>query len=151
MNAAAYVVDTNVYIRAFREAEFGEKFRAWHGRALSRLAMSAVVLHELLVGAADEQRRHQLESTYAAEFRRRRRLLVPSEAVWRAAARADRRIRANGRYRQALAQRSFANDLLIALACREIGAVLVTANAADFELIRSVTGVRFVEPLPEPV
>lgn len=146
--AAAYLVDTNLYIRAFREVEFGERFRAWHAAAIARLAMSAVVLHELLVGASDKHRRQLLERGYAAEFRRRRRLLVPSASVWSRAAEADRQLRARGGYEAKLEQRSFANDLLIALTCREVGAILVTANADDFELIRSVTGVRFVADLP---
>lgn len=146
--AAAYVVDTNLYIRAFREAEFGERFRAWHAAAIGRLAMSVVVLHELLVGAGDDRKRHQIEQGYAAEFHRRGRLLVPSATVWRRAADADRRLRASGAARETLAQRSFANDLLIALCCREIGAIVVTANAEDFGRIRKVTGVRHVAELP---
>jgi predicted nucleic acid-binding protein len=146
--SAAYIVDTNLYIRAFREAEFGERFRAWHGEVIARLAMSAVVLHELLVGVDNEHKRQLLERTYAAEFRQRGRLLVPSEAAWSRAASADRQLRAKGGYVEKLAQRSFANDLLIAFTCREIGAILVTANTTDFELIQSVTGVRYAPDLP---
>jgi predicted nucleic acid-binding protein len=146
--SAAYVVDTNLYIRAFREAGFGEQFRAWHARTIARLAMSAVVLHELLVGARDERRQRLLEDAYAVEFRRRGRLIVPSEAVWKRAADADRELRLESRYGEKLTQRSFANDLLIALSCREIGAVVVTANADDFELIRRITGVRHTAELP---
>lgn len=149
--AAAYVVDTNLYIRAFREEEFGERFRAWHAETILRLALSAVVLHELLVGARDKRSRHLLERMYAAEFRRRGRLIVPSESVWQRAAAVDRRLRTKSGMREMLAKRSFANDLLIALTCREIGAVIITANTTDFELIQQVTGVRHLPDLPVPI
>ena len=147
--AAAYVIDTNFYIRAFREAAFGEWFRSWHREALARLAMSAVVLHELLVGALDDQRRHMVESVYAGAFRRRDRLILPSERTWSRAAESHRAIRGMGGFDHKLKLRSFANDLLIAHTCREVGATLVTANSEDFDLIRRVTGVRSVFELPD--
>lgn len=146
--AAAYVVDTTLYIRAFRESDYGERFRVWHAAMIPRLAMSTVVLHELLVGATSKRSRHLIEGGYAMEFQRRGRLLTPSVSVWKNAADADLRLRARGRYREKLGQRSFAHDLLIALTCREIGAILVTKNVADFELIRGVTGVRYHTDLP---
>lgn len=147
--AAAYIVDTSLYIRAFRESDYGERFRIWHARMIPRLAMSGVVLHELLVGARKKRGRHLIEAAYAMEFQRRGRLLTPSVAVWKKAADADRRLRTNGGYREKLEKRSFAHDLLIALTCREMGAILLTNNTADFELIRSVTGVRYLTDLPE--
>lgn len=146
--SAIYLVDTNLYIRAFREAKFGQRFRDWHRQMIARLAMSIVVFHELLVGATDTRRRYPLERTYLAEFRRHGRLLVPSESVWTRAADADRKIRDKGSFKDKLEQRSFANDLLIALTCREIGGVLVTSNVDDFGLIHEITGVRFVQDLP---
>ena len=148
--SAVYVVDTNLYVRAFRDPEYGTRFRAWHAEVIARLAMSAVVLHELLVGADDKHSRHLLERTYATEFHKRGRLLVPSEWVWRRAAEADRKLRASRRYEEKLAHCSFANDLLIALTCREVGAILLTANTADFDLIRGVTGVRYLPDIPAP-
>ena len=83
---AAYLVDTNFYIRALRDKEFGDRFRAWHRDAIARLVLSAVVLHELLVGARHRQMQHVLEREYADEFRCRGRLIVPFESVWRRAA-----------------------------------------------------------------
>lgn len=143
-----YLIDTNLYIRAFREPEFGNRFRSWHEQMIGRLVMSVVVLHELLVGATDERRRHLVERAYAGEFRSRGLLLLPSEAVWSKAVAADRTIRGKPKYRPKLDQRSFANDLLIALTCREAGATLITANADDFELIAMATGVRYRTDLP---
>jgi predicted nucleic acid-binding protein len=44
--------------------------------------------------------------------------------------------------------RSFLNDVLLAVSCREAGAVLITANVADFARIRTVESFRFMEPWP---
>lgn len=44
--------------------------------------------------------------------------------------------------------RAFANDVLIAASCREVGATLVTRNHRDFERVRKVIAFRFVPPWP---
>jgi len=45
--------------------------------------------------------------------------------------------------------RSFLNDVLLAVSCREAGLTLVTNNTADFELIAEVEAVRFGLPWPK--
>ena len=143
------IVDTNLYIQAIRDATFGEAFRAWHRRAVHRLALSAVVLHELLAGAEDARLRHHIETQFAALFRARGRLLAPSARTWERAAAADRALRRDKRNAARLERRGFLNDLLIALTAREIGATVLTRNLDDFSLIATVTGVRFTDVLPE--
>jgi len=44
--------------------------------------------------------------------------------------------------------RSFVNDVLLAMSCREAGAVLVTANMRDFARIAAVRRFEFVAPWP---
>jgi predicted nucleic acid-binding protein len=143
-----FLIDTNFYIRAIQEAVFGAAFREWHKQYVPSLAMSAVVLHELLVGAQDVKLRHRIQSDYAERFLVRRRLLAPSNAVWERAAAADTKLRQEKQYAERLILRGFANDLLIALTAREIGATVLTANSDDFDLIASVTGVRHRPVLP---
>lgn len=109
--------------------------------------MSTVVLFELMVGAATKVARHRLEADYVRAFRLANRILTPSQLVWEKAAAAEADLRVRKRHAGKLEARGFANDLLIALTCRSIGATLITANVADFELIRSVTGVRFANEL----
>jgi predicted nucleic acid-binding protein len=137
------LVDTNYYVRAIRDAAFGERFRAWHAVSLAELVLSAVVLHELLVGATDTHARRRLEVAYAEPFRRRSRVLVPSLAVWERAADTDATLRKDGRYAALLDQRGFANDLLIALSARAIGATVLTENVTHFGILNEVTGVRY--------
>jgi predicted nucleic acid-binding protein len=145
--AGLLVVDTNIYIRAFREELFGQRFRAWHRANIHRLTLSTVVLYELMVGADTKSVRHRLEADYVRAFRHVNRILTPSEIVWEKAAEAEAELRSRKRYASKIGTRGFANDLLIALTCRTIGATLITGNVADFELIRSVTGVRFASEL----
>ena len=47
--------------------------------------------------------------------------------------------------------KSFGNDVLLALSCREAGLVLVTDNGRDFERIARVVPFDFVAPWPMPL
>jgi len=42
--------------------------------------------------------------------------------------------------------RSFANDILVAASARELGAVILRENSADFSIIASVLDIRFTQP-----
>jgi predicted nucleic acid-binding protein len=44
--------------------------------------------------------------------------------------------------------KSFANDILLALSCREAGCVLVTENDQDFQRIRRYVTFDYVKPWP---
>ena len=44
--------------------------------------------------------------------------------------------------------KAFANDLLLALSCRESGCVLVTENDRDFSRIRRFISFEYVKPWP---
>jgi len=144
-----FLLDSNVYIAGFNDPEFGEAFRAFHRQNLPRLILSAVVAHELLVGARDRRRIDSLERGLLEPVRTRRRIHVPTLATWNLAADIDRRLRELGSYEGSLTQRSFGNDLLIAATARELGATLVTRNLGDFEIIRRVVPIHFHLPWPE--
>ena len=103
-----FLLDSNVYIAGFNDPEFGEAFRAFHQKNLPRLVLSAVVAHELLVGARDRRRIDALERGLIEPFRTRRRIHVPTQATWNLAADIDRGLRELGGYDSSLAQRSAA-------------------------------------------
>ncbi len=142
------LLDSNVYIRSFNDETFGTEFRAFHQAALPQLALSAVVLTELLVGANSPAREKVLRRTIVEPFQTRKRIHVPTRQAWELSAEVDRRIRALGSFAASLAQRGFFNDILIAASARELGGVVVTQNVADFTLIQRVLDFQFRTPWP---
>jgi predicted nucleic acid-binding protein len=62
------------------------------------------------------------------------------------AATIDRRLRKHRNLDSKLKTRSFANDILIAATARELGAVIVTENVEDFNVIGSVLDIQSALP-----
>jgi predicted nucleic acid-binding protein len=143
-----YLIDSNVYIRAFREAGFGADLQAFHRLNLARLVVSAVVASELLVGAQKPDRERAIRRTLVEPFRSRGRLLTPTWSTWELASRIDRGIRRQPASRTRLNQRSFMQDILIAATAREVGATIISENTADFALIGRHVDIAFVPPWP---
>lgn len=146
-----YLIDSNVYIRAFREAAFGSELQAFHRGNIARLVMSAVVATELMIGAQKPDRERALRRALIEPFQTRRRLITPTWSTWELVARIDRGIRRQAASRTRLAQRSFLHDMLIAASARELGATIITENIADFELIGRHVDTAFVPPWPPTV
>jgi predicted nucleic acid-binding protein len=132
------VFDTDLYIDWI---EAGLHQELMLDRSLVRY-MSAVVLLELQAGALTAASADAVSGLYKT-FGRTERLLVPSaETYWRAGS-ALRTLQT--RHRINLRRRiTLANDCLIALSARQIGATLVTRNLRDYELIRQVTPFAFI-------
>ena len=128
-----HLIDSNVYLHGFRDLGFGEILRQFHLKHLPRLVLSAVVAHELLVGAANAGRERSLRRGLVEPFRTRQRLHVPARQTWEMAAKIDRRLRKQINLEPKLRTRSFANDILIAASARELGAIILTENSADFQ------------------
>ena len=143
-----YLLDSNVYIRGFREMTFGRELQEFHRRELRRLVVSAVVASEVLVGAQSPRRERAVRGTLVEPFRARRRFLVPGWSTWALATAIDRQLRARLTLRGRLGERSFFHDILIAASARELGATIITLNTADFGLIGRHVDITFVEPWP---
>ena len=146
-----YLLDSNVYLRAFRDAGFGGQLERFHRAHLPRLVVSAVVVSELLVGAQTPAGARALQRTLVEPFRSRKRFLTPGWRTWEQAVAIDRGIRQQRTHRTALGQRSFFHDILIASTAREMGATIVTFNVADFALIAQHVDIDVVEPWPDGV
>lgn len=147
--ATPFVIDTNLYVYAEREPEVRDTLRGFLRDVSGRVVVSTVVLHELLVGAADTKTRTAIERAVLAPFARRLRLLETSAAVWREAAAITRALRTDGGYAGSLALPSFHRDVLIAASVRSVGATLITTNARDFAVIARVYGFRYATRFPE--
>ena len=141
-----HLIDSNVYIHAFRDSAFGETLRRFHHKHLPQLVLSAVVVHELLVGAANTTKERSVRRGLLEPFSARQRLHVPARQTWEMAATVDRRLRKRMNLESKLETRSFANDMLIAASARELGAIILTENTADFSIIASVLDIRFMQP-----
>jgi len=141
-----HLIDSNVYIHGFRDSAFGESLRQFHRKQLPRMVLSAIVVHELLVGAENAAKEKSLRRGLIAPFRTRQRLHVPARQTWEMAASIDLRLRKRADLASKLQTRSFANDMLIAASARELGATILTENSDDFSIIASVLDIRFITP-----
>lgn len=109
--------------------------------------LSAVVVQELRAGVRGRDA-SRLESSIVEPFERRGRLITPSYSAWKEAGRVLSELIAPARWNTVT--RSFVNDVLLAMSCREAGVVLVTTNLGDFTRIASVRAFEFVAPWPVP-
>jgi len=139
----AYALDTNVYIRALRDADRLLRLKRFLLRAGMRLRVPAVVALELRAGARTPVHAGAVEALLAP-YAQRGRVLVPS---FEAFVQAGRVLAALGGRPRAFAwppPPSVTNDALLAASCREARVVLLTENSADFSAIqRHLRGFRF--------
>jgi predicted nucleic acid-binding protein len=130
------VIDTNVYVDWINSGRHEEVL--FERETVKYL--SAVVLMELRAGAFSERDRRLLQRLQTA-FERADRVLTPSRSVFAEAGDALRRLQADRGYSIG-ASHSIANDVLIALSARSIGASVVTQNGRDYRAIRAVRPFR---------
>ncbi|MBI3303944.1 MAG: type II toxin-antitoxin system VapC family toxin [Deltaproteobacteria bacterium] len=122
------ILDTNVYIGHWERGLYEETLEAVRRAYIVR--HSAVVLSELRRGA----RTREAERLVATLFRLAPVRWEPTAADWWEAGRLVRKIGdAEGWDRNK--RRDFQNDTLIALTTRRHGAIVVTANLSDFDLL----------------
>jgi predicted nucleic acid-binding protein len=143
-----YVLDTNLYIYAFRDEGWGEALDRFSSEHLPSIYLHAVVVQELLAGAIDIKKERSIHSNLITPFERKGRIVTPSYRAWRRtgeimARLIQRKLASPGSF-----ARSFQNDCLLAASCQEQGATLITNNTSDFELIQKVEPVRVASPWP---
>jgi predicted nucleic acid-binding protein len=127
------VIDTNVYIDWLNKGRHEDVL--FPHDAVRYL--SAVVLMELRAGAvlrADRRLVQRLETA----FERAGRILAPAKALFAEAGDTLRRLQIEAGYNIG-GSHSIANDVLIALSARSIGAIVVTQNERDY---RAIEGIR---------
>lgn len=142
-----YVIDTNLYIDALRSETGRAALTAFHESFTPFLHLSAVVVQELRAGVP-ARATAKFETAMFGPYERRGRLITPSYAAWKEAGRVLAELVTPANWRTV--SRSFVNDVLLAISCREAGAVLVTANTADFSRIAAACSFEFVPPWPWP-
>ena len=146
--SAKYVLDTNIFIDAFRTDVAAAALDAFLRRALVVTFLSAVVVQELRAGVRTRGAAHVLGRQVIAPFERRGRITTPSAAAFKESGRILADLVARDGIDIVRGNRSLANDALLAASCRELGLTLITRDV-DFDRIRPLlVGFRCVKPWP---
>jgi len=81
-------------------------------------------------------------------FKRANRTITPSTDAWHRSGELLAEMARKEGLEIAGVSKSFGNDVLLALSCREAGCVLVTDNERDFRRIRRFVQFEFIKPWP---
>jgi predicted nucleic acid-binding protein len=148
--ARKYVLDTNLFIKGFRDPAANAELRGFHELFAPFEYLSAVVAQELLGGTRDPVDRGKLERHVLDVYTRRRRVVSPSARTWTLSGIVLAELVRREGLELHRVSKAFGNDVLLALSCRENGLVLVTDNTGDFERMSRITAFEFVRPWPIP-
>jgi predicted nucleic acid-binding protein len=144
-----FVLDTNCFTDASRTDAAADALAIFSARVAPRLYLSSVVAAELAAGVRSARERRSLNRLVLAPYSRRRRIVNPSATAWQTLGTILARLVEKDGLVLRDVRRGFAFDVLIAASCREIGAVLVSANTADLSRIARVFPFDFVAPYPD--
>ena len=146
--ARKYVLDTQLFINAFRDPVANELLQQFH-RAVSPFEhFSVIVAQELRAGVKRPQDRKALERNVLTIFKRAGRIITPSADAWHRSGDLLAEMARQEGLEIARVSRAFANDVVLALSCREAGCELVTDNEHDFQRIRRFAQFDFTKPWP---
>ena len=145
-----YVLDTNLFIRAFRDPASNAELQRFHSQFAPFEYLSAVVVQELRAGARNAVARRALDRHVFDVFARRGRIITPSAQAWADSGDVLGSMVQREGLELARLSKAFGNDVLLALSCREAGLVLITDNLRDFQRIARVAEFEFSPPWPTP-
>ena len=109
---------------------------------------SVIVAQELRAGVQRPQERKALERYVLKVFQRANRTITPSADAWHRSGDLLAEMAREEGLETARVSKAFANDVLLALSCREADSVLVTDNERDFQRIRRFVEFDFTKPWP---
>jgi len=144
--ARKYILDTHVFIDAFRDPARNDALQRFHRTFAPFEFFSVVVAQELRAGIRRRADRKLLERHVLVLFERTGRMITPSTAAWHRSGDILSELAIADGLEIGRVSKSFANDVLLALSCRESGCVLVTSNHRDFSRIRRRVTFDFVAP-----
>ena len=147
---ARYVLDTNLFIEAFRDQSANVALQRFHEGFAPFEYLSAVVVQELRAGTRSRADLRKLDRNVLDPFIDIGRLVTPSFRAWQMSGDVLARLAQSERRNLGTVTKAFGNDILLALSCREAGLTLVTHNTHDFARIQRVVPFRFVAPWPTP-
>jgi predicted nucleic acid-binding protein len=143
-----YVLDTHLFIDAFRDPASNRVLQDFHRAFAPFEYLSVIVAQELRAGVQRREDRRALERHLLTVFERAGRTITPSAEAWHRSGDLLSEMGRQEGLEVGRVSKSFSNDVLLALSCREAGCTLVTANGRDFQRIRQYVDFEFVEPWP---
>lgn len=143
-----FVVDTQLFINAFRDPAAREALELFHHGFAPFEYLSVVVAQELRAGVSQPAGRKDLEHYLLSAFERTSRVITPSTDAWHQSGDVLAAMVKRDGLELARVSKAFANDILLAVSCREAGCVLITENVRDFSRIRRFIPFEFVAPWP---
>ena len=147
-HARKYILDTQLFVNAFRDPIANETLQRFH-RAFSTFEyLSVIVAQELRAGVSKPNDRKALERNVLRVFERAGRTITPSPDAWHRSGDLFSEMAQREGLEISRVSKAFANDLMLALSCRESGCVLVTENDRDFSRIRRFIAFEYVKPWP---
>lgn len=143
-----YVLDTQLFIHGFRDREANDTLQQFHRIFAPFEYLSAIIAQELRSGVQRREDRRALEQHVLNVFERANRTITPSLDAWHRSGDCLSEMARKEGLDVGRVSKAFANDILLALSCRESGCVLVTDNVRDFERIRRFVQFEFIKPWP---
>ena len=123
------IIDTNVYIDLFNKGLHKEIVNPFQHIAY----LAYPVMHELWMGLKERQELRML-TAWRDRFVRLNRFVIPTVSTLNLIGEACRKLKNGGKLDPAYPKHY--NDITIAALCHQIGAMVITHNLRDFELIQ---------------
>ncbi len=130
------VIDTGIYIDLFNRGMYQEIINPFQNVTF----LAYPVLHELWMGLKD-RREIRLLTAWRDRFVQLHRLIVPTVATLVLTGEACLQLKSAGKLDPTHPKHY--NDVVISVVARQVGATVITKNAKDFEIIRSVIDFDF--------
>ena len=146
--ARKYVLDTQLFINAFGDPAANEALQRFHRAFAPFEYLSVVVAQELRAGVKQPRARRALQRNVLRVFERASRTITPSADAWHRSGDLLSDMTTQEGLEIARVSKAFANDILLALSCRESGCVLVTDNERDFSRIGRFIRFEYMKPWP---
>jgi len=143
-----YVLDTQLFISGFRDRTANEALQQFHRLFAPFEYLSAVVAQELRAGIQRPRDLRALDRHVLRVYERASRTITPSARAWHRSGDVLAEMARKEGLEVARVSKAFANDVLLAVSCREAGCVLVTDNLRDFRRIRRFVDFEFVSAWP---
>lgn len=146
--ARKFTLDSNLYIDAFRNADAKTALSRFHAAFTPFEYLSAIVVEELRAGARPDDA-PRLERDLFGPFERRNRIITPTYCGWKQSGELLATLVLTEGLELRRVPKSFFNDIILAVTCRENGVALVTNNVRDFARIKRVLPTFvFIPPWP---